>query len=581
MTALKHILLLWTIVYFISCTKDSKPIDPQSNILAIIKDDTVTVDEFKSYLSQDGKPSSEIMSFQRLSARLTDLVRSKVIASYGYENKLDQTPEIILQVRTKRDEIFYQKFLKDYVHIPLITEEEMKDFYERLKTDVRVRQILIRYVKPQEITVIDKSKINRYRPEAKALADSLYEELIKKPELFTSFAEKFSDDENTRFINGDIGFVRFGETEPAFEEVVFSLKDGEISRPLETDKGFHILMTVEHRKVENLRSYEEAKPGLRDILISSVVRNKGHLIRARINAISDSLLNEKHFQPHETNINLFLRKYRSIKTPDEIVKVFSNEELTLPLAHYDKGQVQILEVALVMKDNNTLVKLNEGLVIYGLRAVASKRIISDLTQQMGYTLTPAEKRILDHTEQSMMNTMSLTKLNEELRVSDEEVKKFYDTHKEQYKSPGLIDVEEIWSDDVAAINKLADEMRGSVPFDTVFHRVARTKNFTARRTGLVPDNTKDIIIINGLKLQPGESSEPFQNFKGGYSMIKLLEKKEGQILPLDAVKNRVIKDCLDYKSKITFNEWIANLTARYNVQIFPERIKSAFDVKLK
>jgi hypothetical protein len=158
---------------------------------------------------------------------------------------------------------------------------------------------------------------------------------------------------------------------------------------------------------------------------------------------------------------------------------------------------------------------------------------------------------------------------------------YYENNKERYREPFLLDVEEISTKDEKRINQLADEIRKGASFDSVFHMSAKMVDVKTARTGLIPYNPNDYMIVNAAKMNPGDNSEPYKNSLGGYSMIKLLEKKEGQRLPLKSVKERVVLDCLNFKKQIAYNEWVANLLSKYKVQIFPDRLKSVFDIKLK
>ncbi|HLB01016.1 MAG TPA: peptidylprolyl isomerase [Bacteroidota bacterium] len=64
---------------------------------------------------------------------------------------------------------------------------------------------------------------------------------------FADFARRYSEDAATAAEGGDLGFWKRGEFVPDFEEIVFSLKEGEISNIVETSRGFHIVQLVERR----------------------------------------------------------------------------------------------------------------------------------------------------------------------------------------------------------------------------------------------------------------------------------------------------------------------------------------------
>ncbi len=64
---------------------------------------------------------------------------------------------------------------------------------------------------------------------------------------FAAFAKQYSEDKATAGSGGDLGFWKRGEFVPDFEEIVFSLKEGQLSGIVETSRGFHIIEVMERR----------------------------------------------------------------------------------------------------------------------------------------------------------------------------------------------------------------------------------------------------------------------------------------------------------------------------------------------
>ena len=84
-------------------------------------------------------------------------------------------------------------------------------------------------------------------------------EQIKGGADFSALASRYSDDAGTKSRGGDLGFFRRGRMEPAFEEVAFALKPGEVSGLVETSYGYHIIK-VEARRDAAVKPLSEVRP---------------------------------------------------------------------------------------------------------------------------------------------------------------------------------------------------------------------------------------------------------------------------------------------------------------------------------
>ena len=95
--------------------------------------------------------------------------------------------------------------------------------------------------------------IFRYPRSSASMRDSIHAKArlildsIRAGGDFADFARRYSEDQATAASGGDLGFWKRGEFVPDFEEIVFSLKDGQISDIVETSRGFHIIQLLERR----------------------------------------------------------------------------------------------------------------------------------------------------------------------------------------------------------------------------------------------------------------------------------------------------------------------------------------------
>ena len=155
-----------------------------------------------------------------------------------------------------------KKYLDDIrLGVAEISDEELEQYYRdneyrlTFPEQVRVRHILLTW-KPMG-TTDDRAAIREQMKPILARA--------RAGEDFAELAGEFSDDYATRNNGGDTGLFKRGEMAPAFEAVAFALKPGEISDPVETPFGVHILRLEEHREAY-LLPLDEIREDLRDHL---------------------------------------------------------------------------------------------------------------------------------------------------------------------------------------------------------------------------------------------------------------------------------------------------------------------------
>jgi peptidyl-prolyl cis-trans isomerase SurA len=114
---------------------------------------------------------------------------------------------------------------------------------------------------------------------ANAKINNIYNQLISGESSFDNTARQFSDDKASAARGGELPLFGTGKMVPEFENAAFSLqKVGDISRPVKTSYGFHIIKMLER---QNIQSFEEMKTELKSRIQrdSRASKSKEALIR--------------------------------------------------------------------------------------------------------------------------------------------------------------------------------------------------------------------------------------------------------------------------------------------------------------
>jgi len=140
-----------------------------------------------------------------------------------------------------------------------VRDSEVEQFYEEnedrltLPEQVRVRHILLTW-KPMG-TQDDRAAI---REQMEPIL-----ERARAGEDFAALAREFSEDSATKGNGGDTGFFYRGTMVPAFEQAAFALQPGEVSDPVDTVFGVHIIK-LEERQEARLLPLDEVREQLQD-----------------------------------------------------------------------------------------------------------------------------------------------------------------------------------------------------------------------------------------------------------------------------------------------------------------------------
>ena len=146
------------------------------------------------------------------------------LVSYGYKNEEDLRNKFkiaMLQEKAAISEIE-------------VTEEEMKEYYDSYQPNITARHIL----------VADEATASEVKKKLEEGAD--FAELAKEYSTDTVSAEK----------GGDLGSFGKGQMVAEFENAAFALEVGQISDPVQTENGWHI---IEVTKKEEKQPYEDMK----------------------------------------------------------------------------------------------------------------------------------------------------------------------------------------------------------------------------------------------------------------------------------------------------------------------------------
>uniref|UniRef100_A0A8C5JYT7 Peptidyl-prolyl cis-trans isomerase n=1 Tax=Jaculus jaculus TaxID=51337 RepID=A0A8C5JYT7_JACJA len=111
-------------------------------------------------------------------------------------------------------------------------------------TRVRCSHLLVKHSQSRRPSSWRQEKITRTKEEALELINGYIQKIKSGEEDFESLASQFSDCSSAK-ARGDLGAFSRGQMQKPFEDASFALRTGEMSGPVFTDSGIHIILRTE------------------------------------------------------------------------------------------------------------------------------------------------------------------------------------------------------------------------------------------------------------------------------------------------------------------------------------------------
>ncbi|MEH7482740.1 peptidylprolyl isomerase [Neobacillus drentensis] len=180
----------------------------------------------------------------------------KLKASYGGEEAFKQALE-----SNNTTLAFLKQDLKNYLTIKQllepqieITEEEMKTYFDENKDSFAEAE----QIKASHILVADEKMANEVKQKLNDGGD------------FAELAKNYSTDDSTKDSGGDLGYFAKGTMVTEFEDVAFGLAVDQVSKPVKTEYGYHIIK-VEAKKKAKEANYNDSKEEIKETLVDQKI----------------------------------------------------------------------------------------------------------------------------------------------------------------------------------------------------------------------------------------------------------------------------------------------------------------------
>ena len=229
----------------------------ENKVLAIVNGREVTDMDLQQNIARFPRERQSYFSSEEGKRRLLDQVISyELIYNYAKDTNIDSDIQFKTQLENVEKEILTQYTINKVLSEIQVSDEEIKEYYENNENmfvgqeTVRAKHILVETIE-----------------KASQIVDEIREGLS-----FEEAASKYSSCPS-KAQGGDLGSFTRGSMVPEFEEVAFKLNIGEISEPVKTQFGYH-LIKVEEKGEQTSKKFDEVEAEIRNNILQEKQNKK-------------------------------------------------------------------------------------------------------------------------------------------------------------------------------------------------------------------------------------------------------------------------------------------------------------------
>lgn len=265
-----------------------KPAAPQvaddaTKAAAVVNGETITVEKLnRMYDNLNTQMRQSYDANGGKGAFLENYIRKRLLIQEAFKSGFDKRPEVAAAVESARESALFDRYVRDVVAAPIVTEKDVKDYYTAHPDEFATPEKL--HVRHIVIAITENGPAAKSQERALAEISSIAVELHTADTItaranpdpatmmnlrlahFKDAAKKYSED-GSADSGGDLGWVVKGQLDPDFEKAAWELKPGIVSGIVRSKFGYHLIL-VEGREPAGTESYDAVKASIREFLIT-------------------------------------------------------------------------------------------------------------------------------------------------------------------------------------------------------------------------------------------------------------------------------------------------------------------------
>jgi parvulin-like peptidyl-prolyl isomerase len=384
--------------------------------------------------------------------------------------------------------------------------------------------------------------------------------------------------------------IVYGQMEEGLERNLYELKISENTRPILTPDGWYIFNLV-NRSNSTLLSEKDKEDALKSVR---------KIIEARKSIDLQKEFYANFFKNKKVDIDpeifedlaqeissIFEKKKKNLALDSTLINLDVNDVLKI---RSDLGKTKLNQIFIKFKTDPILTNDYINSLIFDgfndkeykinfIRAALDKRVRSDIEKELlyreglarGYNNLPEVKQDVELWREHYLFEIIRDQYSDSVKVSDDEVFKYYQHMNKPQSYPMLVNIVEILTDSLEVAVKVLNDLNDGADIKSLAKQYNK-REWTKKANGeygLFPITQFGEIGRIAATMNVGDVYGPLK-LKDGYSVFKLIDKQEGReilVKPFDKYKDQYKQDLIYAKLSNRMNGFTYNLALKYGVSL--------------
>ncbi len=378
---------------------------------------------------------------------------------------------------------------------------------------------------------------------------------------FAKLAEDNSSDKYSAIRGGDLGYFKRGMMVRPFDEAVFKMKLGEITGPIRTQFGYHIIKLT---GIQPIPPFSEEKAKIRQEYL-----NGGY--KYDLENFVNALKQEMHYKLDEIAVRSLYDKLDSTQRFGEadFDSLLTKPERHATLFSFDNsvGTVDtLISLGTSEKDLSGLV-LSWNNIHTIIDRAAKQMLLSSYALKKAPTYPEFDTLMSQYENGILIYQIEQEEVWNKVVASDSVLRPYYFDHLSRYYWPKRVELSEIHVYNDSLANAIYDSLKNGGDFDSL--AVKYTTRTDARknsgRWGLFADSSNTLATL-GFSMKEDQFSKPIP-YEGGFSIIRVDKFEAPRPKTFEEARGEVSSDYQEVESKRIQKTWLDKLRKEFGVTI--------------